>query len=105
MPASYSLRVVVDMNAIDTIPASTEVQSDMDRRASNVVQHQRRLVPVDTGLLKSSLDVRKNANGLGRLIGSFAVPYAAAVELGHQRGNRFVPGQPYLRPSVDSAKD
>jgi|SRR5688572_26639697 len=103
--ASYSLRVVVDMNAINSIPASEPVQDDIDRRADNVLDSQRRKVPVDTGNLKSKLEKRKNTTGLGRLIGAFAVDYAAAVELGYQRGNRVVPGQPYLRPSVDSAKD
>lgn len=105
MPANFNLRVVVEMNSFDSLLTSPEVQADIDRRADNMLTHQRRLVPVDTGFLKSSLSKRKNANGLGRFIGSFACEYAADVELGHQRGNRFVPGQPYLRPSVDSAKD
>lgn len=105
MAASYSLRIVVDLNTINSIPSSSEVQADIDRRSNNVKQAQERYVPVDTGDLKRSLDVRRNATGLGRLIGTFGPDYGAAVELGYQTGRRFVPGQPYLRPSVDAAKD
>lgn len=63
-------------------------------------------MPVDTGKLSRSLDIRKTPDGVGRQIGSFDVDYARAVEEGHEtKSGRFVAPQPYIAPSMDAGRD
>ena len=81
---------------------SDETQGLLDWMAAAALRMQEDLVPVDTGTLKNSLEIK--TVGDGRQVGSFDVPYAAAVETGHKQGNTFVPAQPYIRPSVDAAR-
>ncbi len=97
------VRVNIDISAIADVPKSPEVQADMDRRSGAVLRTQQRLVPVDTGNLKRHLEIRNLPSG-GRQIGAWDVDYAADVENGWQARRRFVPGQPYLKPSIDSAR-
>lgn len=101
--ATLRVRVVINTSAIAEVVKSPEVQADMDRRAGAVLRTQQRLVPVDTGALKRSLQIKNTPTG-GRQIGSFGVDYAADVELGWQHARKFIAGQPYLRPSLDSAR-
>ncbi len=101
--ATVRVRVNIDASSIADIPKLPEVQADMDRRAAAVLRTQQRLVPVDTGNLKRHLQIRNTPTG-GRQIGAFDVDYAAKIEEGWQFHNRFIPGQPYIRPSIDSAR-
>lgn len=99
----FRVTVNVDSSAIGNIVMSDDVQADITRRANNMLNMQRSLVAVDTGDLKRSLEVRSADKG-GRRIGSFGIHYAADQEFGWTtRSGRFISGQPYLRPSIDSA--
>jgi hypothetical protein len=85
---------------------------------SNVVQqvHEMadRIVPVDTGLLKSRLYSQVDVDGMSGVVGDDA-DYARWVEEGHRVAYRgadgtihytgtVVPPQPYLRTSLNSAR-
>lgn len=101
--AQVRVTVNVDRAAIDNLVMSEGVQKDVDRRANAVLNMQRSLVAVDTGDLKRSLQIKRTDKG-GRQIGSFGIDYAADQEFGWQtRRGRFIPGQSYLRPSIDQA--
>ncbi len=94
----------MDRQATQALPMEPSVQADMDRRSENVKGRQKQLVPVDTGKLSRSIEVRKN--GAGRQIGSFDVDYALPVEEGYEtKTGRFVQPQPYIAPSTDAARE
>lgn len=104
MPSSVRVTVNVNNAVVGTIVMSEGVQKDTDRRSNNVLAMQRSLVAVDTGDLKNSLQIQRTDKG-GRRIGSFGIAYAADQEFGWQApSGRFIPGQSYLRPSIDVAK-
>lgn len=104
MPSYRVTRVTVDQAALDGLVNHPDVDEDMKRRARNVLARQRALVPVDTGFLSSTLQIKRTARGYA--IGSFGCDYAAYVELGwqHARSGKWIPGQPYIRPSMDAAR-
>lgn len=79
---------------------SSEVARDLQRRALKVEAAAKRLCPVDTGRLRSSITNRldEDAAGLFADIGS-NVEYAIFVELGTQHAA----AQPYLRPALGAA--
>jgi HK97 gp10 family phage protein len=61
----------------------------------------KRLCPVDTGRLRSSIteELRHDDEGLVEVVGT-DVEYAAYVELGTHRAR----AQPFLRPAAEAAK-
>lgn len=61
----------------------------------------KRLCPVDTGRLRSSIteELRHDGDGLVEVVGT-DVEYAAFVELGTSR----MRAQPYLRPAAEAAR-
>lgn len=65
------------------------------------VRGAKRLCPVDTGRLRSSIteELRHDGDGLVEVVGT-DVHYAAYVELGTSRAR----AQPYLRPAAEAAK-
>lgn len=79
----------------------SEVGKDLKRRATKVVRAAKRLAPVDTGRLRSSIVDEMGAEGddLVARIGT-DVEYAAYVELGTSRAG----AQPYLRPALDAGR-
>lgn len=87
-------------DALVTGPAS-EVGKDLKRRALQVERAAKRLAPVDTGRLRSSITNELGAEGddLVARIGT-DVDYAAYVELGTSRA----PAQPFLRPALDAGR-
>lgn len=76
------------------------VAKDLARRAVKVEATAKRLAPVDTGRLRSSIthEVTTDSKGLVAFVGT-NVEYAIFVEL----GTRFQRPQPYLRPALRSA--
>ncbi len=71
------------------------------RKAVQVEGAAKRLCPVDTGRLRSSIshELAVDGRGLVAFIGT-NVEYAIYVEL----GTRFQPAQPYLRPALRAAR-
>ena len=105
MASRVRVTVRLDRNAATALIHAPGVQAEMDRRAARVLARQKDIVPVDTGELSNDLEIRKTPEG-GRRIGSFNKDYAAAVETGHETSaGTWVPAQPYIRPSLDAARD
>ena len=80
--------------------ADGPVAKDLLRRTLKVETQAKRLCPVDTGRLRSSIthDVERDSRGLVGFVGS-NVEYAPHVELGTRRQRP----QPYLRPALRAA--
>lgn len=76
------------------------IAKELLRRALSVEREAKRLCPVDTGRLRSSIshDLASDSRGIYARIGS-SVRYAAYVEL----GTRNARAQPYLRPALKAA--
>lgn len=77
-----------------------DVGRDLLRRAIRVEATAKRLCPVDTGRLRSSIthDLAEDDQGLLALVGS-SVEYAIYQEL----GTRYMRPQSYLRPALRDA--
>lgn len=95
--------VRVDHAALDRLldSAAGPVARDLARRAVRVDAAAKRLCPVDTGRLRSSIGWRLtvDARGLAALIGT-NVSYAPPVEFGTYRTR----AQPFLRPALRAAR-
>lgn len=96
------VRFVPDRAALDRLlnGPQGDIAKDLAKRAVKVEATAKRLCPVDTGRLRSSIthQLATDARGLHALIGS-NVEYAIFVELGTM-ANR---AQPYLRPALRAA--
>jgi HK97 gp10 family phage protein len=66
--------------------------------ADEVAVHMKGVVPVDTGVLRSSIE--KKQEGKGYTVGPRGVEYAEYVEYGTSRS----PAQPYVAPTVQWAR-
>lgn len=92
-----------DVRAIDRFLGSETgpIAKELARRAIKVERMAKRLCPVDTGRLRSSIGWRVDVDGQGLYaqIGT-NVDYAAPVEFGTARQAP----QPYLRPALEQAK-
>lgn len=73
------------------------VAKDLLRRAISVEGAAKRLCPVDTGRLRSSVThaLEQDSQGISAVVGT-NVEYAVFVELGTSRS----PAQPFLRPAL-----
>lgn len=80
---------------------SGEVAKDLQRRALRVEGAAKRLCPVDTGRLRSSItnELGTDAEGLVAVIGT-DVEYAPYVELGTNR----MAAQPFLLPALEAGQ-
>lgn len=76
------------------------VAKDLARRANKVSNQAKRLCPVDTGRLRSSItmDLGQDGDGLFAMVGT-NVNYAEFVEF----GTRYTRPQPFLRPALKAA--
>lgn len=76
-----------------------EVAKDLQRRALQVDGAAKRLCPVDTGRLRSSItnEIGQDGGGLVALIGT-NVEYAPYVELGTSK----MAAQPFLLPALEA---
>lgn len=96
-------RVVLDSGALARLFASPTgpVAADLARRAIRVETAAKRLCPVDTGRLRSSIthQVAVDVRGLAARIGT-NVDYAPWVEFGTSRA----PAQPFLVPALGAAQ-
>lgn len=103
MASDDAARFVADTRSIARFLTAEDgaVAKDLARRALKVERMAKRLCPVDTGRLRSSIAWRldKDAVGLSVQIGT-NVDYAAAVEFGTLRQHP----QPYLRPALEAAR-
>lgn len=84
------MRLVVRPGAVAALNVSAVVRHVADMVADDA----RRIVPVDTGRLKASIQVEDAGREKARVHAS--APYAGYVEL----GTRYMNAQPYLRPSL-----
>lgn len=97
--AAASAQVQVDDRAFQVAlkewarRAKAETRADVFKLAIVVQNEARRLAPVDTGRLRSSITVKRTPDGA--VVGS-NVEYAPYVEYGTSR----MAAQPYLRPAV-----
>lgn len=95
-------RIVFFPGALAELLASKDgpVAKDLERRAVKVETQAKRLCPVDTGRLRSSITHRleRDSQGLVEMIGT-DVDYAAAQEFGTSTQR----GTPYLRPALSAA--
>lgn len=81
------------------------VKPQMDRWAASALADMRRLVPVDTGHLRSTLHAEYDPDTGVMTVGADA-DYATPVELGHVTSSgSFVPPQPFIRPAIDARRD
>lgn len=98
-----STRVSLDHAAIERLFTSESgpVGRDLTRRTIKVESAAKRLCPVDTGRLRSSISHEMTADGKG-LVGFVGtnVEYAIFQEL----GTRFQRGTPFLRPALRAAR-
>lgn len=94
------VRVVVDTSWLDKLgPLSDEM---IGKICTGVAKDARRLVPVLTGDLRSSIHVLGVHDGVGRVgAGGGQVDYALHVEHGTSRA----PAQPYLKPALYRARE
>lgn len=96
------VRVVLDHQALGVLLEGEQgdVAKDLLRRALRVESAAKRLCPVVTGRLRSSIthDLEHDSQGLVAFVGS-DVHYAPHVEL----GTRYQRPQPYLRPALRAA--
>jgi HK97 gp10 family phage protein len=77
---------------------SGPVAKELERTAISVERTAKRLCPVDTGRLRSSIShglEKSPLGGLSAVVGT-NVNYALPVEF----GTRFTPPQPFLRPAL-----
>lgn len=94
---------VINGDALKTLFESTSGPTAklLKSVGTKCVNGAKRLCPVDTGRLRSSIteELRHDGEGLVEVVGT-NVEYAAFVELGtvHSRA------QPYLRPAAEAAK-
>lgn len=74
---------------------------DLQRRAISVERTAKRLCPVDTGRLRSSItnELASDRGGLYADVGT-NVEYGVYVELGTSRAA----AQPFLRPAIEAAR-
>lgn len=95
--------VTINGPALDRLleSAAGPVAKDLARRAVRVDAAAKRLCPVDTGRLRSSINWRlaADARGLLALVGT-NVHYAPHVEFGTFRTRP----QPFLRPALQAAR-
>jgi hypothetical protein len=89
-------RTRLDQAALDRLLNSPDgpVGKDLARRTVQVETAAKRLCPVDTGRLRSSIthSIEADSRGLAGIVGT-DVDYAEPVEL----------TQPFLRPALDAA--
>lgn len=80
---------------------SGEVAKDLQRRALQVDRAAKRLCPVDTGRLRSSItnEIGQDGEGLVAVVGT-NVEYAPYIELGTSR----MDAQPFLLPALEAAQ-
>lgn len=108
--AGGGVRVVCTVDAGELADAWGKLLADRIEEAHRVIlragyrvrNESLRLVPVDTGRLKSSLTVAQEADGDGFwVVVGTNVSYAVHVEYGTARAK----AQPFLRPAVDAERD
>lgn len=103
MAIAGSGRVVWDNGALKALLRGPQgaVASDLARRAVRVERTAKRLAPVDTGRLRSSINWRleSDARGLVAVIGT-DVDYAVHQEFGTVK----MAAHPFLRPALEAAK-
>ena len=81
----------------EAIRTGPEAERFLLRLALQVERAAKRLAPVDTGRLRSSIGhtLRRDAGGLLATVGT-SVEYASYVEF----GTRYMRAQPFLRPAL-----
>jgi HK97 gp10 family phage protein len=96
-------RVVIDQAGMNALlrDVSGPVAADLLRRVIQVEATAKRLCPVDTGRLRSSIthELGVDSRGLVGTVGT-NVTYAPYVEFGTSR----MRAQPFLRPALDAAR-
>lgn len=96
-----SITVQVLSNRLPQISAGLEAKASeiVRRTALNIEAHAKRIVPVDTGNLKNSIQTAMEPDGLEAEVGT-AVEYGPYVEWGtsHQSA------QPYLGPAAEAER-
>jgi len=79
--------------------AKQEINKELKKQGLKILRRSKKLAPVDTGRLRSSitLETVENANGLINIKIGTPVYYAPFVEFGTVKQ----PAQPFLRPAID----
>ena len=95
--------VRLDASAVKSLLESEhgDVGRDLAKRALRVEALAKRLAPVDTGRLRTSIshDLAHDSQGLYAIVGT-NVHYAIHQEF----GTRYQHGQPFLRPALRAAR-
>lgn len=98
------VEVVFDDAALDALLNGPDgpIGRDLARRTNAVHRAAVRLVPVDTGRLRSSIAqaLGSDGEGLYGIVGT-DVEYGPYIEFGTSR----MRAQPYLRPALDAARN
>jgi HK97 gp10 family phage protein len=92
-----SVKVDIDLSGLDRlIDNVTRAEDEIPHQAAlSTKKDAKRLVPVDTGMLRDSIEEGQVAHGVWMLIA--AMPYAAYVEYGTSR----MAAQPYMNPALE----
>lgn len=103
LPRSERRKLTLGINAwIDG--TAEKVQAIVEEFAEKIWQEARRQVPVDTGNLRSTIEIRLQKSvfaGIQAKIGTDRTTYALHVEFGTQ----MMDAQPYIRPAFRKYKD
>lgn len=98
MSMSYELKFVSNQIAFAPDSIRRIAGQVVSKTAFDIEAHAKILVPVDTGFLKSSIQVRRISD-LESLV-TVGAEYGIYVEL----GTRFQAAQPYLAPAVTASR-
>lgn len=91
-----NITIKQNKKGIDELEAAA--RNFLENVAENIRLEAKTLVPVDTGLLRSSIDVYDGEDRNEKLIGSKGVHYALYVESGTVK----MQAQPYIVPALDN---
>jgi len=90
--------------ALKHLEDGTDDLKDANQAAGQLVADEAEtLVPVDSGLLRSSIRAARQAKGASVLAGSGRVPYAAPIHFGWRARN--IEPQPFLYDALDNRRD
>jgi HK97 gp10 family phage protein len=84
-------------DAVNVLRTSYRLSEEI---ANDIATTARRLVPVDTGYLKASIEVLKKVSGSSGYFVNVYADYAVFVEF----GTRYQRAQPYLTPAANLAR-
>lgn len=105
MAGNRNIAVVITYNRLNDLASELHAEASrvVRKTARDIEEGAKSIVPVDTGNLKNSIQVKEQEDDLNATIGIHEgshVEYAAYVEYGTHR----MAAQPYLTPAAERAR-